>query len=391
MRSWSPQHPSVRRSFTSPIVVPALLLAVAVAELVTNRNIPHRAVAALCTPMMIVALSWRRRWALPVCGFVCGAFLAQTIAGVTVNAQFATLLTLGVSAFAVGRHAERAFAWWGIGIVLIMTVVSSTVSGSSAGDTGVAAIIFLSSWLAGVTLAGRAREATHLTTRAALLEAHANELAIAAVELERRRIARELHDVIAHAITVMVLQAAAAETVLAMAGDERAVDALRVVQHTGRQALVDMKHLLGILRSTGEATSSAPTLAPTPSLGDLDALLRQLEATGLPVTLSTDGDLAACPPSVASSAYHIVREALTNTLRHAGPTCAKVTVRCNPRVVDVEVLDDGRGPHDGAPGYGLLGMRERVAAFGGDFHAGVRPEGGYAVHARFPLANGEAP
>ena len=392
VRSWFSRHRSVWGGVTSPIAVPVLLLAVAVAELVANPNISHRVVAAVCTPAMIVLLAWRRRWALPVSGLVGAAFFVQTVAGVRVNEQVATLLTLGVTSFAVGRHGKRIAAWWGIGVVLIVTVVCSTVSGSQAGDTGVAAMIFVASWLAGLTLARRTREVTQLAERAALVEANASELAIAAVELERRRIARELHDVIAHAITVMVLQAAAAQSVLAV-DDERAVNALKVVQSTGREALVDMKHLLGVLRTAADGTSSASTspLAPTPSLADLDALLRQLEATGLPVSLSTEGDLAGCPPSVASSAYQIVREALTNTLRHAGPTRAQVTVRCDPWVVDVEVLDDGRGPHDGAPGYGLLGMRERVAAFGGDFHAGVRPEGGYFVHARFPLAPGAAP
>jgi signal transduction histidine kinase len=229
-------------------------------------------------------------------------------------------------------------------------------------------------------VARRAEVAAQMASRAAFVEATADQRAQESVEDERRRIARELHDLVAHAITVMVLQAAAAEAVLS-AHPDRARDALATVQGVGRGALVDMKRLLGVLR----ATDAGATLAPQPSLRDLDRLVEQLGAAGLPVSLSTDGDLAACPDSVATSAFQIVREALTNTLRHAGPARAVVRVRCDGHTLDLEVLDDGGGDGGRDPGYGLVGMRERVAAFGGQIQAGTRPEGGYGVRAMFPF------
>jgi signal transduction histidine kinase len=148
-----------------------------------------------------------------------------------------------------------------------------------------------------------------------------------------------------------------------------------------------MKRLLGVLRGAG----TGPGLAPQPTLRDLDGLVRQLGAAGLPVSLSTDGDLNTCPDSVASSAFQVVREALINTLRHAGPARAKVRVRCDGRALDLEVVDDGRGDNGRDPGYGLVGMRERVAAFGGHIQAGSLPEGGYGVRARFPFGEPAVP
>jgi signal transduction histidine kinase len=149
-----------------------------------------------------------------------------------------------------------------------------------------------------------------------------------------------------------------------------------------------MKRLLGVLRETGTAAPAdgeGPGLAPQPTLHDLGPLVEVLGAAGLPVALTTDGDLAACPASVAASAFQIVREALTNTLRHAGPATAQVRIRCDGAALDLAVTDTGRGPSGRDPGYGLVGMRERAAAFGGQLSAGARPEGGFEVHARFPF------
>jgi signal transduction histidine kinase len=384
VRLWSCLHRSRIRESMSVAVVPAALLAVASVELLANPRVPHPIVAGACTLLMIVSLVARRSAPIAVTLLVGGSFVTQTALGVPVNAQVATLLVIGVTAFAVGRNVHGVRSWCGLGVVLVIVMLSSVISGSAPGDVAVAAMLFVASWLAGISLARRAQEARHLTDRVAFVEATADDRAIAAVDLERRRIARELHDVIAHAITVMVLQAGAAEAVLTPCGDSRALEALRVVQDAGRSALIDMKHLLGMLRATGEDVS----LVPAASLADLAALVAQLNATGLVVSLHTDGDLAGCPPGVASSAYQVVREALINTLRHAGATHANVTVHCDASLVDLEVSDDGHGRHDTTPGFGLIGMRERVAAFGGEFDAGTRACGGFAVHARIPLLGG---
>jgi signal transduction histidine kinase len=204
-----------------------------------------------------------------------------------------------------------------------------------------------------------------------------------AVAAERARIARDLHDVVAHAIGVMVLQTRGGRRMLDTdPADTRA--ALDAIEHAGEQALGEMRRLLGVLRS-GEAEQA---LAPQPSLERLDELAAGLTATGLPVHVSVEGEPIGLPPGIDVCAYRIVQEALTNALKHAGPAHARVTVRYAPSDLELEVLDDGRGNGSGGgsgSGHGLAGIRERVAVYGGALEAGRLPEGGYALRARLPL------
>jgi signal transduction histidine kinase len=202
-----------------------------------------------------------------------------------------------------------------------------------------------------------------------------------AVADERARIARELHDVIAHSVSVMVVQAGAAEEVLGSRPD-LALTALRAVQETGRQALVEMSRLVGLLRDDHEELG----LAPQPGIAALDTLVAQVRTAGLPVELRIEGDPATVPLGIDLSAYRVVQEALTNALKHAGDARAKVRLRYLVDALEVEIVDDGGGSGNGhAGGHGLVGMRERVAVFGGEFAAGPRAEGGFEVRARLPL------
>jgi signal transduction histidine kinase len=200
-----------------------------------------------------------------------------------------------------------------------------------------------------------------------------------ATAAERARIARELHDIIAHHLSVVVLHAAGAR---ASGGADPAT--LEEIEHSGRQALTETRRLFGVLREPGEQTGRAPQ----PGISELPALAGSLRAAGLEVSLSIDGDHAALPPAVNVSAYRIVQEALTNVLKHAGPARAEVTVGCADSAVTIEVTDDGPGnpaPPALTGGQGLAGMRERVAVFGGDLRAGPRPGGGFTVCARLPI------
>jgi len=214
------------------------------------------------------------------------------------------------------------------------------------------------------------------------------------VAAERARIARELHDVIAHSVSVMVIQAGAAEQLLEET-PERARGPLEAVQDTGRQTIVELRRLLGILREDGQELS----LAPQPGLAGLDLLVEEMRQAGLPVQLRVKGEPGRLSPGVDLAAYRIIQEALTNTLRHAGPAQAQVVVRYQDHAVELEVLDDGQGPEpgDGAErdrGHGLVGMRERVALYGGTLRAGplAATTGtagtGYAVRARLPTDAG---
>ncbi|MGZ6673991.1 MAG: sensor histidine kinase, partial [Solirubrobacteraceae bacterium] len=211
-------------------------------------------------------------------------------------------------------------------------------------------------------------------------ELRANE----AVAEERARIARELHDLVAHNVSVMVVQAGAERHALGPE-QESTREALTSIEQAGRQALVEARRLLGMLRRKDDGSE----LEPQPSVEHIDVLVEQIERAGLPVTLAVEGEQAPLPAGVDLCAYRIVQEGLTNALKHAGPAHAEVVLRYEPRALDVEVRDDGRGPArangDGA-GHGLIGMRERVALYGGALEAGARDGGGFAIHAHLPLA-----
>jgi signal transduction histidine kinase len=206
-----------------------------------------------------------------------------------------------------------------------------------------------------------------------------------AVTAERAAIARELHDVVAHHMSVMVVQAGAARTVVD-ADPDAAADALRQIEASGRTGLTEMRRLLEVLKADGASSDRAPQ----PGLAQLDDLLAGMRATGLPVEAVVEGEPRPLPPGIDLSAYRIVQEALTNALRHSGGAAARVLLRYEPEALEVEVVDDGRGPNDdGDGGHGLIGMRERVQLFGGELTTGPAPGGGFAVRARLPHA--EAP
>jgi signal transduction histidine kinase len=203
-----------------------------------------------------------------------------------------------------------------------------------------------------------------------------------AADAERRRIARELHDVIAHSVGVMVVQAGAARKVVAEK-PEAAQQSLIAVENSGHEAMAELRRLLGVLAEDGE---HAP-LAPQPGIDGLDALVARLREAGLPVSLSIEGEARHLPPGVDVAAYRIVQEALTNALKYARGAPTRAVVHFSTDAVDIDVVDEGNTTvPSGGVGRGLTGMRERVALFGGSIQAGRRESGGYAVHAHLPTA-----
>ena len=248
----------------------------------------------------------------------------------------------------------------------------------------------------------------NLEERAARLERDRDAQARIAAAAERARIARELHDVVAHNVSVMVVQADGAAYALG-ADPGRAREALAAISATGRQALTEMRVLLGVLRSTAEAREACPgaadvtgagtgqanrvTLAPVPDIGQLDDLLDQARAAGLTVSCTVEGEPRPLPGGTALAAYRIIQESLTNTRKHAGPWArASVLLRYTPDALELAVTDNGLGgaaAGDGA-GHGLTGMRERAAIYGGSVQAGPRIDGGFQVTARLPIAPAQA-
>ena len=261
---------------------------------------------------------------------------------------------------------------------------------SDGADLPLVGACVLVPWASGRAVRAQRRQAEQLRVLAQRLARERDARVRLAVTEERTRVARDLHDSIAHAVSVMVLQASAAEAVLTTAPD-RARAALRAVAAQGRRALDDLQVVLGVL-----GTETAP-----PSLERLDALIAAVRRAGLPAEIQVCGEPVPLPAAVEASAYRIIQEALTNALKHAGSACTTVTLVYAPEALAVEVHDAGRSapavhdagrcpPPSHGGGHGLVGMRERVAAHGGELHAGPRDTGGYSVRADLPLSGTRA-
>ena len=333
-----------------------------------------------------LTLLWRRRAPVAVL-FICVAMLGiqANFFNPTSQPPLTTFVLLLVVFYSVAAHGEGLRADVGAAVAYAAEILAIDVprflAGENPGDIIPAWVFIIVFWFIGKTIRQRRLQAVELEDRASQLELEREEKARVAVADERSRISRELHDIIAHSVSVMVVQAQAAERLLE--GEQReSRQALRSVETTGRQALAEMRRLLGILRRTDAELA----LAPQPSLKHLDALVEQAREAGLPVELRVEGDAGSLPPGVDLTAYRIVQEALTNVRKHAGGAHASVVVRRRDDGIELEITDDGPGSdkNDGT-GQGLIGMRERVALYGGVFESGKREDGGYLVRARLPL------
>lgn len=257
-------------------------------------------------------------------------------------------------------------------------------TGESPGNVVPALAFTLLAWVVGYTLRRRKEQAAIERERADRLAFEQGRVAAEAVIEERSRIARELHDVIAHSLSVMVVQASAERRLLqAERSDVATTDAvLESVEDTGRAALVELRRLLGLLRRTDEL----PALAPQPSLRHLDILVAQCRDAGLRLDVEVSGDVDSLPAGVDLSAYRIVQEALTNSLKHAATSNVRLHVRRGVDGIDIEVVDDGGASAEvPSSGHGLVGMRERVTMYGGTLEVGPAADGGFRVHARLPF------
>ncbi len=326
--------------------------------------------------LMTLPLAWRRRAPLLVVALVMGAFAAQSLILDPTPTPDVELIPALIAVYSVAAHGERWVSFVGGGLSLVAGLVWLGVD-----DFLLPTVMFGGAWFAGRLVQKRQLYAQAFAERARVLERERDANARVAAAEERVRIAREMHDILGHSVSVMVVQAGAERLAL---GEERPVtrEALLAIERTGREALAEMSRLLGILRKEGESLS----LAPRPSLAQVDVLVQTVRDAGLPVELRVEGEQTDLPPGVDVSAYRIVQEALTNVVKHAGPARTSVVVRYGRRTVEVEVTDDGRRSVNGnAAGYGLAGMRERVELHGGTLEAGSRSEGGFAVKARLPL------
>jgi signal transduction histidine kinase len=355
-------------------------------------NIPTLGLVLLVA--LVPALLVRRRLPGTTLAAVAGLQVGMLALGMPPSANFAAELVAPYSVAAYGSRRVRLAAAAAAGVALV--AIALLPSGRwSRGDALALMIAGAGAWLLGSVLRDRRAGVAELAERTARLERERELEARRAAAEERLRIARELHDVVAHNLSVVVVQAQAAQRILDRDAD-RARGVVVSIERTGREALDEMRRLLSVLRagepSAGTDAGADGLFGPQPGLARIGELVEQVRSAGLPVTVRVEGAERPLTAAVDLSAYRIVQEALTNSLKHAGPASAEVVLRYRAADLELTVSDDGRGGAarlDGgaAPGsgHGLVGMRERVELFGGDLAAGPRPGGGYQVRARLPL------
>ena len=372
------------------IGLPLVLAVAALVEVAAGGDIeapwPIVGVFALGTTL---PLMWRRDAPLVVLVFTLACITipdATYEIGNNASAPFAGVL---VAVYASGAYTSRRDGRLAACVIALMVVVTAVAIGEDViGDIVFIGGILFAVWGAATVVRSRQELAGALAERTVELEHEREETAKLAVAEERARIARELHDVVAHSVSMMVVQAGAERRALGAERPETAA-VLGTIEDTGRAAMAELRRLLGLLRRSDDELA----LAPQPSLSHLDDLVEQVREAGMPVELRIEGEPRPIAAGIDLSAYRIVQEALTNALKHAGPARALVSVRYGDGELEIEITDDGADAAAGevvAGGHGLVGMRERVALMGGDMDAGRRRGGGYAVRARLPLA-GDVP
>lgn len=332
--------------------------------------------------LMIVPLWWRRQYPLATWLLVLTGLVVQAVASQNSAEGLEILIPLAIGSYSVAAYGARPKAVAGLFALLAGYSVFALEDRNFRSGTADAlwataffGLAMVAAWLIGSYASSR-REAAD----AAASARHAEELAQEAVNAERSRVARDLHDIVSHNLSVVVLQAAGARAI----GQGQPADAvLEKIERSAREALVEMRQLLGVLRTDDQSRM----LSPPPGLRDLSTLVERVRGAGLWVDLRIDEGLSGVPPVIGLSAYRIIQEALTNTLKHAGDARAQVRVARDERAVTIEVSDDGRGPTStDEPGQGLVGMRERAVLLGGDLSAEPGACGGFVVRATLPLA-----
>jgi signal transduction histidine kinase len=366
------------------LMLAAGVAAIYVAEVSFESDVHRRVPSALVAIGFGASLLVRRRF--PLVPLLAGLAVIELDNTVLKGIAEAGIFLVGfiVALYSAGRWARGWMLVASVAVAVAAIPLAAIEPGQPVGfgDIAFFLIFFGAPIVAGRLFRYRSEREQVLVDRTTTLELEQEERAAEAVAEERSRIARELHDVVAHAISVIVLQARGGRH--ALGGDlAEARAALDAIEGAGEQALVEMRRLLGMLRAADDRAA----FSPQPGLVRIDELVAQVRGAGLPVDVVVEGTPVELPPGIDVSAYRIVQEALTNALKHAGPARARVVIRYEPEVLELEVVDDGAGAteNEGA-GHGLVGIRERVGVYGGELVSGRRPEGGFAVSVRLPLA-----
>jgi signal transduction histidine kinase len=331
-------------------------------------------------------LAIRRRWPLIALIVMIGdgnlqPYFQTKQFGSPYMSLFELFLAVVLIVYSTAANTTGLRTWVGAGIILAGPTVSAIVNDNLSAQFG-SYVFYGVAWFLGKTIRHRNELSRRLVDRATTLEQTRDAEVEQAVSDERSRMARELHDVVSHSVSLMTLQAGAARQAMDV-HPQRARQQLLGIESTGREAMVEMRRLLGLLREAPDGLA----LEPQPSLRHLDLLVERMKEAGMPVLLSADEIPTSMPRGVDLTAFRIVQEALTNVLKHSNPTCVQVNIRVLEHAVEVEVDDDGipQPTAPGSHGHGLIGMRERVAVYGGELDAGPAPERGFRLRARIPF------
>jgi signal transduction histidine kinase len=387
--AWLSRHPRLVDG------IPAFLLGLlAVTQTVAQRHSP--ALLSVLAILMVAPIVVRR--AHPVAAFAWSAAVGAVVVLIPGSKPNSADLAILILIYTVAKYGSRRASLPALAVCVGGSIVGALMWIPGIDGSALTSILFIGpaviSWVLGDSMRYRRAYLLALEDRAARLEAERDAQAKVAAAAERARIARELHDVIAHNVSVMVVQADGAGYALQHEPD-RTRQALAAIAQTGRDALTEMRRLLGVLRDGDEGAH----LAPQPGLAQLRELVDQARLAGMSVSLTVDGEPRPLPEGAELAAYRVVQESLTNTRKHAGlAVAASVTLRFQPGCLVLRVTDNGRGAAAaGGAGHGLAGMRERIAMYGGTMEAGPMPDGGFQVTAwlpvpgQQPVANGRGP
>jgi signal transduction histidine kinase len=388
LRGLSTRVRSLDRVRVDQFIAIALLVEIEL-QIWLGESIPDRGYAGLAVFALAWAVAVRRRMPLVAAFVVPGLMSVRILTGTggNLNSAAGVLVAVILLFYGLGAFASERRSIWVLAVAAVIMSLN-TVTKPGGGVSAVFPVVLfalLLPYALGRTMRTRAAREQQARDVAEQLDAARDASARAAAYGERARIARELHDVLAHSMSVMVIQAGGARLVMD-AQPERAEASLRSVERAGREALAEMRRLLGVL---GEGDPRA--LVPQPGLADIQPLLSDARWSGISADLLIDGQPAPVTPALDLCAYRIVQEALTNAIKHAAPAHASVNLRWRDDELELEVSDDGsrRAVNGGGGGHGIHGMRERVALHSGTFQAGARPDGGFTVLARLPLTQVE--
>ncbi len=358
------------------ISIAAAFVVLTVAEALFSSSVRSPLIHVTVSGIAMATLAWRRRFPIAVAVLVIGS-------DVTLNPQneFSTLLSLVLVAYTIGSETVPPRRYFGLAIVLVPFLVAMSVEGLEPSDVAAALVFLVGPWAVGGAVQQRAVRATEAVERADRLEREQEQAAVLAAEQERTRIARELHDIVSHSISVVTIQTQAVRRRLGPEHAQEVAD-LAAVEATARDALTEMRRLFGVLRGRDETAS----LSPQPGLDDVGRLLDQVRASGLAVRHETEGESYDLPAGVGLAAYRILQEALTNTLRHSGATEAIVMLKYGATRLDVMIEDNGLGMNESSSGgHGLVGVKERVALYGGEVDISTGAMGGVRLCASLPV------